>query len=125
VQFVHFPDKVSDFVLSKSRKHQLLNSGGMCVILPQFDEAPWSKPTPLREPTISFCCCAAVRAEGCGLTYRGTEITGWTGARTSVMLSATMIPTNAAIFGLVVAAVLACLALDRALAKRRQARIKK
>jgi hypothetical protein len=43
----------------------------------------------------------------------------------SVMLSATMIPSDAAFFGLVVVAVLACLALDRALAKRRQARMKK
>jgi hypothetical protein len=40
------------------------------------------------------------------------------------MLSATMNPSDASIFGLVVAAVIACLVLDRAVAKRRQARMK-
>jgi len=35
-----------------------------------------------------------------------------------------MIPGDAAVFGLVVLAVLACLALDRVIAKRRRARMK-
>jgi hypothetical protein len=40
------------------------------------------------------------------------------------MLSATMIPNGAAIFGLVVVVVLACFAVDRLVAKRRQERTK-
>jgi hypothetical protein len=93
-------------VLSRSRKHELLNSVGCALVLPQVDEASWSKPTLV------------------GVIEVQRLPDGPAPAR-SVMLSATMIPTNAAIFGLVVVAVLACLALDRAVAKRRQARIKK
>ena len=52
------------------------------------------------------------------------ENTGWTRLTGRVTLASNMAPSDAALFGVIVATVLLCLALDRFIAKRREARAK-